>query len=68
MDNQDFSQLIDLFREVYGRIIYIKTQLTPVELNEQFVKFHSNGEHQSPTYIYHIITNITPTNFSQFYI
>jgi hypothetical protein len=36
MDNQDFTQLVDLFREGRGRITYLKT-LTRDELIQRFI-------------------------------
>jgi hypothetical protein len=37
MNEQDFSQLVDLFREIHGRITYTETELSPAEITESFV-------------------------------
>ena len=37
MNEQDFSQLVNLFREIHGRITDIETTHTPAELTEKFL-------------------------------
>ena len=37
MNEQDFSQLVDLFREIHGRITYTETELSPAEIREHFI-------------------------------
>jgi len=37
MDEQTFSQLVSLFREIHARITYTETELTPAEISEKFI-------------------------------
>jgi hypothetical protein len=37
MNEQNFSELVNLFREIHGRITYTETELSPAELTDRFI-------------------------------